>query len=256
MTIQYASDLHLEFHRNEEYLKQNPIKPVGEVLVLAGDIVPFSKIRNFDYFFDSLSANFEMVYWIPGNHEYYHSELTERFESLYENIRNNVVLLNNQSIVHEDVQLIFSTLWSKISPVNAWRIENSINDFRYIRYNGNRLNAAQFNNLHKECLRFLEEELYFKKAEKQIVVTHHVSTFLNYPEKYRNDMLNDAFGTELTGLIEKTEPDYWIYGHHHSNIPEFKIGETKLCTNQLGYVSLAEHHLFQTNRKIEFLRFH
>ncbi|HET8854933.1 MAG TPA: metallophosphoesterase, partial [Salinimicrobium sp.] len=95
MTIQYASDLHLEFHRNEEFLKQNPIKPVGDILVMAGDIVPFSKIRNFDYFFDSLSANFEMVYWIPGNHEYYHSELTERFESLYENIRNNVVLLNN-----------------------------------------------------------------------------------------------------------------------------------------------------------------
>jgi len=38
MKIQYASDLHLEFSDNWSYLKKNPIKVVGDILVLVGDI--------------------------------------------------------------------------------------------------------------------------------------------------------------------------------------------------------------------------
>jgi hypothetical protein len=41
MTFQYCSDLHLEFPANKKYLKANPIKPESEILLLAGDIIPF-----------------------------------------------------------------------------------------------------------------------------------------------------------------------------------------------------------------------
>ncbi|WP_255485175.1 hypothetical protein HDF18_13600 [Mucilaginibacter sp. X5P1] len=57
-----------------------------------------------------------------------------------------------------------------------------------------------------------------------------------------------VFATILDDLILDNTPDYWIYGHHHQNIPEFKIGHTKLLTNQLGYVQRNEHLLYHAGK--------
>ena len=60
-----------------------------------------------------------------------------------------------------------------------------------------------------------------------------------------------AFAVELFDLIETNGPGYWIYGHHHNNTPEFKIGKTEMLTNQLGYVKYNEQQGFKTNAIIE-----
>lgn len=120
MKIQYCSDLHLEFPTNERYLKANSIKPEGEILLLAGDIIPFAEMEKVTDFLSFLSDSFERTYWIPGNHEYYRSEITERTRTFHEKIRRNLSLLNNTTIEHKGVRLLFSTLWSKINPVHEF----------------------------------------------------------------------------------------------------------------------------------------
>jgi len=132
MKIQYCSDLHLEFKANENFLKQNPIIPLGEILILAGDILPFVLLNKPYTFFDFCSDHFQETYWIPGNHEYYKYDITLKQNPLFEKIRSNVYLVNNKTITYKQVDFICCTLWSKISPQKAWIIQQSISDFSQI----------------------------------------------------------------------------------------------------------------------------
>jgi hypothetical protein len=83
------------------------------------------------------------------------------------------------------------------------------------------------------------------------VLTHHVPTLINYPPQYLGSPINDAFATELHDYIFGSNINYWIYGHHHANIPAFKIGNTTMLTNQLGYVAHGENYLFRRDAVIE-----
>ena len=252
MKIQYASDLHIEFPKNKEFLKVNPLKPIGDILILAGDIVPFAVLEKHLDFFSYLSDNFENTYWIPGNHEYYYSNLTDRGGAFCEKIKENVHLLNNNTVTCNDVDLIFTTLWSEIKPANQWWIHASMNDFRVIKYDNDILSIALYNYLHKESISFLNLALDSRISEKSIVISHHAPTFMNYPEAYKGDALNEAFAVELFDLIEKHQPDYWIYGHTHANTADFTIGKTNLVTNQFGYLQNNEHIAFNNCKIIEF----
>ena len=248
MRIQYCSDLHLEFRENKEFLKLNPLKPKGDILLLAGDIVPFAVMHKHSDFFDYVADHFETTYWVPGNHEYYQSNIANRSGQLNEKIRGNVFLVNNLAITHSEIKLIFSTLWAKISPANQWPIQQSISDFQVIRQNGHPFTPYHFNQLNEESLQFLQKEV---NQDKSIVVTHHVPTFLHYPEEYKGDVLNEAFAIELHDFIEPSGIEYWLFGHHHQNIADFKIGSTKMITNQLGYVKYNEYAGFDAGKTIE-----
>lgn len=244
MKIQYCSDLHLEFRENREYLEENPLPVLGDVLVLAGDILLFRDLEKHGSFLDRMTDQFERVYWVPGNHEYYHSELTDRCGTLNECIRSNLFLVNNVTVVDHGVRFVFSTMWSKINQQNAWYIENAMSDFHVIRYRGRRFETDDFNRLHEESLAFIRQQITVPTDAKTVVVTHHVPTFLNYPPQFKNSPLNGAFAVELHDLIQDSSIDYWIYGHHHGHIPNFNIGKTTLLTNQLGYVKYGEHPEF------------
>lgn len=253
MKIQYCSDLHLEFPENKNFLKQKPVLPVGEILILAGDIVPFSLMDKHKDFFNYVSDNFKTTYWIPGNHEYYYYDAAKKCGVLNEKIRSNVFLVNNTTVEHENIRFIFSTLWSKISPAYEWDIERNVSDFQVIKFNKYRFSAMQFNQLHEESFAFIASELKRNKGNKTVLATHHVPTFLNYPEMYKGSALNGAFAVELFDLIDTTGPDFWIFGHHHFNVPDFTIGRTKMLTNQLGYIIQNEQRGYNDGKYIEII---
>lgn len=252
MKIQYCSDLHLEFENNSRFLKEFPIIPVADILIMAGDITYLRTDFYKNPFFDYISENWKQTYWLPGNHEFYCGKEMNLYNfSEPIKIRENIKVVNDITIKIEDITFIFSILWSKISKEKSHFIQNSVSDFECIIYNNKRLNVNDFNYLHKQSYDFLQREIQKLKNEKKIVVTHHLPSNQCDAEEFKNSKLNEAFTVNLTKFIEKSNVDYWIYGHSHRNMPEIKIGSTKLITNQLGYVDLKEHKSFVVDKFFE-----
>lgn len=235
MKLQYISDLHLERDKNFDFIMLNPIKPIGDILILAGDILPFNYIDNKKYkkFFDYLSNNFDLVYWIPGNHEYWGYDIATKFDKIKDTIRENVFLVNNYNIQFANNNFIFSTLWTYVNPNNRWTIERNVHDFKSIEYDGYNFSVDKLNLIYENNLNFIQNSI--NNDMNNIIVTHHVPTYLNYPKEYKGDMINEAFVSEQFDLISNNNITHWIYGHHHNNVEDFVIGNSILHTNQLGY---------------------
>jgi len=244
-TIQFASDLHLEFPENSKYLKRNPLKPMAEVLVLAGDILPFVLLNNQMDFWKYVSDHYHTTYWLPGNHEYYHVDISQKNGFIDEQILENVFLVNNTTKVWKDCQLIFSTMWTKIGTQHQFAIQNALSDFHLVKNGRNRFSTSDYNQLHEKSKSFLVSALQSASQGRKLVFTHHVPTFMNYPPQYRGSVLNEGFAVEMHDFIESSGADFWIYGHSHANTLDFTIGNTTLCTNQLGYVRQNEHQSFR-----------
>ena len=106
MRIQVVSDLHLEFH--------NPLPPLAEgadVIVCAGDLAPIGTgaVR---YAAECWAAAKHILY-VPGNHEYYGTDidvgrrrLAEQCDAL------GVTLLDPDAVEIDDVRFIGATLWT------------------------------------------------------------------------------------------------------------------------------------------------
>ena len=246
MSIQFASDLHQEFYENRLYLKRNPLQPKGEILVLGGDILPIHQIGNvlFRDFFSFCADHFEMTYWIAGNHEYYYDGIDNYNGHFVEKIRSNVHLVNNHVACHYGAELILSTLWTRVSDAKACQVRDGMNDYRLIQYKGRVLTTGDTNLFFEENRRFIVERLGSEKTGKRIVVTHHVPTFDHYPPEYLGSDLNQGFAVDLNEVIQNSDIDDWVFGHHHRNMPVFTIGNTRMVTNQMGYTWCGEQNGF------------
>ena len=123
-------------------------------------------------------------------------------------------------------------------------------DFRRIRYQQQRLTIDHYNHLHDVSLGFLKSELQASSGKKQLVISHHLPSELCNADEFKGSQLNEAFCVDLTPMIMDSNIDAWIYGHSHRSVPEFKIGNTLMLTNQLGYVDYQEHLSFRRGASV------
>lgn len=252
MKIQYASDMHLEFHDNWRWLRENPMEVAGDILILAGDIGYLGDDNYTKHpFWNWASDNFEQVLCCMGNHEFYkYYDIAKLNDGFCMEIRPNVHSYYNGVVRVGDIDIILSTLWARIPLEEAYYTEHVISDFRRILHNGELLTFAEFNHEHERCLSFIKDAVANSDAAHRIVATHHVPSFRMQDPRFADSKANDAFTVELENYITKSSIDYWIYGHSHFN-KDVVIGNTHCVSNQLGYVSHGENNTFIRNKVID-----
>ena len=253
MKLQYASDLHLEFEQNGSYLKHHPLPVTGDILVLAGDI-GYLGDDNYSVhpFWTWASDNYERVIVIPGNHEFYkYYDIDTLYDGWSVKIRDNVTCYYNSIIgLGYGIDLIVSTLWSKIKLQDAFQTESGVTDFHRIMSGCELLNFERFNKEHEHCFNYIKKSVNESNATHLIVATHHVPSFELMSPQFKGSALNGAFTVELGEYIATSPIEYWIYGHSHRNIDK-TIGRTKCISNQLGYVFNNEHLTFDGSKYLE-----
>jgi len=202
MTIQFCSDLHLEFEANRKWFAKHPLEVCGEVLIIAGDTYYLNRDFAELDFIQLVSKQYQEVYIIAGNHEYYGGfDAKAALEPFEIQILTNVSLLNDCTKEINGINYIFSTLWSKIER-NVDAVRRGMADFREIMFDGFPLTVANYNELHKSSLSFIQQEL--AKEGRKVVVSHHLPSELCNVAEFTGSLLNEGFCVDLTDLIEST----------------------------------------------------
>ncbi len=257
MRIQYMSDLHLEFKDNAEFLSHQPLQAVGDVLVLAGDIIYIGDgAMERSPFLSWAADHFEQVLMVAGNHEFYGGrDMAAGGGSWEYKLAGNVGYYHNRVVRVGDVDFILTTLWSHIPPEQERLINTYLNDFHKITFGGHQLTTADYNAEHARCLSFVRQAVAGSRARRRVVVSHHVPTLLCSPPKLRtikDGQLLSAFAVDLTGYIRQSPIDVWVYGHSHANFGVY-LGGTRVVSNQLGYVFRGENkwNSFEFGRVVE-----
>ncbi len=270
MRVQYVSDLHLEFYEKLAAIPQ--IDVVGDVLVLAGD-VGYPTKPLFWKFMEEQSRRFKNIIYVPGNHEYYHTNaaiekhrlltIDEMDELIRSELRRrcltNIHMLQNDVCIIDGVRFIGATLWSHIDEGMKYEIVSMMNDYARIFIGHNFLERGSYNGaasaaldrddavgLHRLTVgevnrRFAVDSAYIVEqlqeptatALKTVVVTHHLPSMEMIDAKYAGNKMNSAFASNILHRLS-VKPDIWICGHSHTAV--MKEIEGVVCAmNPVGY---------------------
>jgi len=236
MRAQIYSDIHLEF-----YHTYPRIEPQCDTLILTGDIGKLH-LQHWRDFIAYCSQNWNTVYYVLGNHEFYHCKksiqtLKEHYTALFETY-SNIHLLDCSTVAKEDILIIGCTLWSYVEQ----RIENSISDFRAIKYkSGGRTKSItyhQYNEMYSRELEFLRQTLANTEYSKIIICTHYPTTqqssnpkYDNQPSYIRNYVANEIDFSEYTDkeIICIAGHTHWSYDFRN------ETNNVRYIANQFGY---------------------
>lgn len=252
LTIQLASDIHLECLAHEEpsgrkIARKLVGKSKAKYVALLGDI-GIAVRPYYKDFLVRLSKRYVNVFVLFGNHEFYHSTTRNALaalEAITQEYPNILWLRAGHSYEIEGVKIVGDTLWSHIEEDEMEAVGYHLSDYRQIEIvegtATRKLTTADTLAWHKEQLAFIKSEIEKSKKKNQpvVVMTHHAPlkrfgvTNPGFWQSSESE-INSAFCTDLSGLLGSPVVA-WLYGHTHWN-HNMIINDTLVAANQGGYI--------------------
>lgn len=232
MKIQIVSDLHLEFLSTEQVVKlvdRLSLKSNADVLLLAGDICSLSSklIGNFSTFLNLIEDKYPNIIYVLGNHEHYETSRQEIYELRHKisKYHHNLHILENKSLVIEDVTFYGTTLWFE-ETVESSLIKYNLNDYRYIK-------DFTPDEYCREAIKFIKS--IEDSKSKKVLITHHVPHSRFISPRYVGNEMNCFYLNEIGQYLDKF--DLVTFGHSHDSINQQFSDRTKAVSNPRGYVN-------------------
>lgn len=235
LRLHVLSDLHLEF--SDRHPPWHPPATGADVVILAGDID--NGTRAIDWAERAFPD--QPVVYVPGNHEYYETEIGRANAALLERSRMsaNVRVLLNDTFELRGVRFLGTTLWTDFELFGTERRANAmaeslryVTDFRLVDYGDRRLTPEDTVDLHREALRFLGQRLEEPHDGPTVVVTHHGPHPLSVHPRWAETLSSGAFVSDLTWLLGR--PSLWVHGHTHDGF-DYEVAGTRVVANPMGY---------------------
>ncbi|HEY5604730.1 MAG TPA: metallophosphoesterase [Gammaproteobacteria bacterium] len=231
MKLHILSDIHLEFAPFQ-------IPETGaDVVILAGDIgvgrdgVAWANERRMD----------KPVIYVPGNHEYYHHDIS-LLEQLKASAAGNVRVLDNELCIIDGVRFLCATLWTDFALYGTGmkyfaikHAKRNMNDFSLIKNGSRSFSPEDSIQLHNDSRDWLKRTLSEPFDGQTVVVTHHAPCLRSIAPRFRGDSLTPAFITDLGYLMEASRIALWVHGHTHDAF-DYVVNYTRVVCNPRGYV--------------------
>ena len=234
MIIQPFNDIHADF---VNYNMTVPVHKDTDVVVFAGDV---GENIHLNFAWMNAQAQGKPVVYVLGNHEFYGYDFN-KLKALAAEVAEkypNIHLLDDDKVEIDGVTFIGGTLWTdfnKECPVKMQIAKQRMQDYRAIKiFDGHygKLMPKHTVAAHKKTVEYIKEEA--TKAYPAVIVTHHAPHPLCVHKKYKGDILNDAYFTDLDWLFPQITAKFWFHGHMHDAV-NIKVCDTRIVCNPHGY---------------------
>ena len=237
MRIWIFSDLHLEYAD----LRQLLAIPDADVCVVAGDLCR-AAANGVHWLAEHIAHAMPCIY-VAGNHEFYRGSIKEGLEDgrVAAGRFADVHFLENDTVMLGGVQFVGATLWTDYlieghRELAMFHARERMNDYKQISAQRNpwqRFLPQTAYRMHRDSRRFVEAALK-SGSNKTVVVTHHLPHAKSIPSRFKGDLLNAAYASDLGTVIDQGQPALWIHGHTHDSC-DYPVGNTRILCNPRGY---------------------